>query len=191
MDNDTFARLAYLVLLLLAVGGWVFAEYRGRMGFALRTALAWGMIFVGIAAGYGLWTDLRHDIAPRQMVSDTGTITVPRSPDGHYYVTLTVNGEDLRFMADTGATNMVLSQADARRLGIDPESLNYIGEAMTANGTVRTARVRLPEVALGPFRDNDVAAWVTEGEMDISLLGMDYLRTFRVELAGDEMILTR
>ncbi len=32
MDGDTFGRLAYLVLLLVAVGGWVMVEFRQRMG---------------------------------------------------------------------------------------------------------------------------------------------------------------
>ena len=36
-----------------------------------------------------------------------------------------------------------------------------------------------------------VSAWVNEGEMDLSLLGMDYLDRFRIEIAGDRMILGR
>ncbi|MEY4872407.1 MAG: hypothetical protein RLZZ563_1737, partial [Pseudomonadota bacterium] len=67
MDNETIGRLFYLVLLLAAVGGWIMVEYRRRMGQALRVAMAWGLIFVGVMAGYGLWNDLRSDIAPQQL----------------------------------------------------------------------------------------------------------------------------
>lgn len=191
MDSETTGRLLYLVLLLAAVGGWIIVEYRKRMGEALRTAAAWGLIFIGVMAGYGLWNDVRTDIAPQQMVSEAGTIEVPRAEDGHYYLTLEINGTPIQFLADTGATNMVLSDRDARRIGIDPETLVYIGTAQTANGTVRTARVELPSVTLGPYQDNDFSAWVNQGEMSGSLLGMEYLSLYRVEIAGDRMILRR
>lgn len=191
MDSETTGRLLYLVLLLAAVGGWIIVEYRKRMGEALRTAAAWGLIFIGVMAGYGLWNDVRTDIAPQQMVSEAGTIEVPRAEDGHYYLTLEINGTPVQFLADTGATNMVLSDRDARRVGIDPEALVYIGTAQTANGTVRTARVTLPSVALGPYQDDDFTAWVNQGEMSNSLLGMEYLSLYRVEIAEDMMILRR
>lgn len=191
MDGDTTARLFYLLLLLVAVGGYVMVEYRKRMGQALRSFAAWGLIFVGVIAGYGLWNDLRTEIAPRQMISQEGIIEIPRAPDGHYYLTLTIGGTPIQFMADTGATNMVLAAADARRLGLDPETLVYIGRAQTANGMVATARVELQDVVLGPYQEQVFPAWVNQGEMDQSLLGMDYLSLYRVEIARDRMILRR
>lgn len=192
MDSDQLSRLAYLLLLLVAVAGWVLVEFRRRIGEALRVSIAWGLIFCGVAAGYGLWHDMGgFTVPPPQMVSTAGEITIPRASDGHYYVTLDINGTPIRFLADTGASNMVLTQADAMALGIDPESLVYLGEAATANGTVRTARVKLPSVTLGPYTDTGFPAWVNRGDMQGSLLGMEYLRLFRVEIAADQMILRR
>jgi aspartyl protease family protein len=164
-------------------------EFRQRMGQALRMALAWGLIFVGMMAGYGLWSDIRRDIMPIQEVAQDGSVEVPRAEDGHYYLTLIVNGTGVPFMVDTGASGMVLAARDAERLGIDPASLNYFGQANTANGVVRTARVTLPLVELGPFRNEGFQAFVTEGELDQSLLGMDYLGQFRMEFSGDKLIL--
>ena len=190
MNSDTYAQLIYLVLLLAAVGGWVLVEYRGRLGAALRTGLAWGLIFIGVMAGYGLWTDMRSDVR-RQAVMVGEAMEVPRAPDGHYYLTLTVSGTPVEFMVDTGATNVVLSRRDAERLGIDPASLVYLGQAQTANGIVRTARVKLNDVQLGSWQDETLAAWVNDGEMDGSLLGMDYLGKFHIELAADRLLLRR
>ncbi|PZQ99624.1 MAG: TIGR02281 family clan AA aspartic protease [Cereibacter sphaeroides] len=190
MDGGTFGQMAYLMILLVAVGGWVVVEYRGRMGSALRTAAAWGLIFIGVMAGYGLWTDMRSDIR-REAVMVGDSMQVPRAQDGHYYLTLNVSGQPVDFMVDTGATNVVLSRADASRVGIDPSSLAYIGEAQTANGSVRTARVKIENVTLGPWNDPTLAAWVSDGAMDGSLLGMDYLGKFRIEIADDKMILRR
>ena len=92
-------------------------------------------------------------------------------------------------MVDTGASGMVLARHDAETLGIAPESLMFLGEAYTANGVVRTARVTLPLVQLGPFENRDFRAFVTEGEMQGSLLGMDYLGQFRMEFTGNRLIL--
>lgn len=191
MDEDMWMRLLYLSLLLLAVGGWVFVEFRQRLGQTLRLAAAWGLIFLGVIAGYGLWNDLSPQLMPRQAVVEGSAIEVPRGPDGHFHLTLEINGTPIRFVADTGASNMVLTREDAARLGIDPDGLVYLGEARTANGTVRTARVELPMVQLGPYVDEDFPAWVNDAEMFGSLLGMDYLRLYRVEIDGDKMILRR
>ncbi len=191
MDGEDFGRLLYLGLLLAAVGGWRLVEYRGRLGVALRTAMAWGLIFVGVMAGYGLWNDLRRADAPRQMMTTGGEVVLPRAADGHYYLTLTIDGTDLPFMVDTGATSVVLSRDDARMLGIDPDTLAYLGEANTANGTVRTARVTLTDVRLGEIVDDRLTAQVNDGDMEGSLLGMEYLGRFRIEIDGDRMVLKR
>lgn len=188
MDGETLARVGYLAIILVALGGWV-VEFRQRMGQALRMALAWGLIFVGLMAGFGLWSDIRQDVMPIQEVAPDGTVEVPRSEDGHYYLTLMINGTAVPFMVDTGASGMVLAAQDAEALGIDPASLSFLGQANTANGIVRTARVTLPEVELGPFRNQDFQAFVTEGALDQSLLGMDYLGQFRMEFDGGKLVL--
>lgn len=190
MNGDDYGRLAYLGLLLAAVGGWVIVEYRQRLGQALRVGLAWGLIFIGLMAGYGLWNDLRRDIRSDQVVA-ADRVEIPRDPDGHYYLRLNVDGREMVFMADTGATGIVLSPDDAAAVGIDLAGLDYLGQAETANGVVRTARVSLDSVILGPFEDRDVRAFVNETAMQGSLLGMDYLGRFSIQISGDRMILTR
>lgn len=190
MDSEDLPRLVYLGLILAALGGWVIVEFRQRMGQGLRMALAWGMIFLATFAGYGLWQDIRREMTSMD-VGEGSQIELKRMQDGHYYVTLQINGTDVYFMIDTGASGMVLTMEDAQRLGFDPDDLAFLGESYTANGTVRTAMVTLPLVELGPFRDTDFRAYVNEGELFESLLGMDYLGKFRIELEGDRMILQR
>ena len=189
MDAETLARVGYLAIILLALGGWVMVEFRQRLGQALRMALAWGLIFVGVMAGYGLWSDISRTALPRQILTNSGSIEVPRAEDGHYYLQLAINGTPLTLMVDTGASGLVLSLDDAARLGIEPGSLQFLGEAMTANGLVRTAQVTLPLIELGGFRSENFRAYVNEGAMDGSLLGMEYLGQFRMEFAGNMLIL--
>ena len=193
MDGEIFGRMMYLVLLGLAVLGWVLVHSRGRPLHALQQALAWGLIFIGLMAAYGLWEDVRGDLVPRQaVITGDGRVEVPRSHDGHYYLQAEVNGTPIRFVVDTGATDVVLTRSDARAAGFDPDKLVYQGRARTANGVVSTARVRLETLALGGIIDRDVQAWVNSGQMDTSLMGMDYLQRYeRVEIAGDRLVLVR
>ena len=192
MTGDEIARVFYLALLGLAVGGWFLAESRGGIGPFLRKMLVWCFIFLGVIGGYGLWEDIRHDVAPRQSVLGGGVIEVPRAFDGHYYLTLEVEGRPVEFVVDTGATDIVLSRDDAERLGIDTARLRYTGFANTANGTVRTARVALETLSLGGITDRNVPAVVNEGEMDGSLLGMRYLQRFsRLEISNGKLLLER
>lgn len=192
MSPDNLASLAYLGLLGAAIAGWFVVQNRDRLGQVAQQAAVWALIFIGVIAAAGLWSDIRDDAMPRQTMLDTGGIEVPQARDGHYYLTLQVNGTPIEFVVDTGATDMVLGREDARRAGIDPEELTYLGSAMTANGTVRTARVRLDSVALGPIEDEGLSAVVTDGELAGSLLGMGYLRLFgRLEIENGTLILTR
>lgn len=192
MPEFEVGRLFYLMLLLVAVGSYVIVHFRGRLTQALQQAAIWGLIIIGLVAAFGLWDDIQKDITRQAVVSENGRIDVPRGPDGHYHLTLTVNGKPLNFIVDTGATDMVLSRSDAQRVGIDLEELRFFGRANTANGTVETARVTLDSVALGPHLDRNVSARVNGGEMQGSLLGMRYLERFeRLEIAGDQLTLYR
>lgn len=193
MTGDNIASLIYLTLLGFAVGGWLFMSGRNGFGKTMQMAMIWGFIFLGVVAAYGLWNDVQRQTAGGQILQlGNGQISVPRQQDGHYYLTLALNGQNVRFVVDTGATDMVLSLEDARRAGIDPDTLNFIGTANTANGQVRTAPIRLDTVRLGDITDTGVFASVNGGEMDGSLLGMGYLEKWgRIEISGGELRLTR
>ena len=146
MDGEDWGRLAYLALLLVAVGGYFVTHARRNLSQVMQQAAVWALIFLGVIAGVGLWQDIRSTVTPQQSVfAEAGRIEVPRAGDGHFYLTVEVQGEPLRFVVDTGATDLVLTQADAARLGLHPETLAFTGVANTANGTVMTAPVRLSE----------------------------------------------
>ena len=193
MTSRDWGNLAYLVLLGAVLGFWFWTRNRASLGRVLQQAIAWGLIFVGAIAVVGLWDDIRRTVRPSQaVITDQGRVEVPRAHDGHYYLTLLVNGVAVEFMVDTGASQVVLTEADAARIGLETADLAYVGRAMTANGEVRTAPVRLESVALGPVVDRDLRAYVNRGEMDKSLLGMSWLQRWRrIEISGGALVLTR
>lgn len=192
MDADQIANVGYLSLLGAALVGSYIAANKNNLGRVAQQATIWGLIFVGVIAAVGLWGDISRDVTNRQIMVNASTVEVPRSRDGHYYLTLKINGAPVDFVVDTGATQVVLSQDDARRIGIEPDALVYLGTANTANGTVRTASVSLDTVTLGEITDLGVRATVNGSQMDGSLLGMSYLGLYsRIAIESDVLILTR
>lgn len=192
MDSFDYARLAYLSLLGAAIAGSFIMMNKTNLGKSLQQMAIWALIFVGAIGAYGLWTDIQRDVLPRQSVISSGVVEVPRRPDGHFYLTLRMNDEPVEFMVDTGASEVVLAGADARKIGIDPDDLDFVGTAMTANGMVRTAPTRVDQVTLGDIRTENLKVYVNEGQMSTSLLGMTYLRLFdRIEIQDDLLVLTR
>ncbi|SIS56422.1 retropepsin-like aspartic protease family protein [Phaeovulum vinaykumarii] len=193
MTSDMLGQLGYLTLLFLMIGGYVLIELRARPGKALRQAMAWALIFVGVVAAVGLWGDIRRASLPETatILSDGERLEVPKGRDGHFHLRAGVNGVPVSFVVDTGASDIVLTQRDAERAGIALGDLAFFGQARTANGVVSTAPVRLDTLALGQLQLRDVRAVVNGGEMRQSLLGMSLLSRFQsVEMRPDRLILT-
>ena len=115
--------------------------------------------------------------AADDIVADDGAreIQIPPHDTGHFLVEIAVNGTEVPFLVDTGASHVVLSRSDAARIGIDLGWLTYSHRAQTANGVVRLAPVELDEMRLGALELRDVVATVNEADMPISLLGMSFL----------------
>jgi aspartyl protease family protein len=148
-------------------------SYRDNMG------VIFGRMLGSIVPGHGT------QIAPgmRRFQADDG---------GQFVIDATVNGTAVHFLVDTGASGIILSQRDAGRLGFEAKDLRYTSQFSTANGTTRGAPVTLDAIKIGPMQAYSVHAWVNEGDLDQSLLGMSYLSTLgRVEIKGDTLILER
>lgn len=181
--------LIYLLVLLIGIGSMFFGDFRNRLSHLAQQAAIWTLIFLSAVVLYGFKDTIEAQLYPSEAVEHAGGMIVLRkAPDGHFYANVELNGQAVNFMVDTGATQIVLSQADAALAGFDPERLRFNGQASTANGIVRTAAVRLDSVTLGSRTDRDVRAWVNGGELDTSLLGMSYLTRFSsFEFAGNEL----
>ncbi|MGZ3217018.1 retropepsin-like aspartic protease family protein [Paracoccus sp. T5] len=190
MSETEWPRLAYYVLLLVVIGGAMLFELSGRGGRALRQLLLWGVIFAGTAVAADWWMT---STAPQQQVLEGGSrIEIPLGRGGHFHLEAMLNGTPVHFIVDTGATSVALSRDDAIRIGLDPERLRFDGQAVTANGRVRTASVTIQDFAIGDAVDRNVRAVVIDSELRDSLLGMSYLRRFaRVSFEGDLLVLER
>jgi aspartyl protease family protein len=122
--------------------------------------------------------------APAAASSEAWQYVVEAGPQGHFVIEAEVNGVPVTFLVDTGASEIVLTLADARRLGFDPRRLEFSQRFRTANGEVQGAPVQLRELRLGQFSLYDLDASVNAAPLPVSLLGMSFLerlRGYRVE----------
>lgn len=187
------ARLFYLILLLMLVASFFLFGPRQRLSKSARDFAIWVLIFAMVVIAYGFRDVLRASLFPQSALEVAGgALELRRAPDGHFHARAEVNGAPVRFIVDTGASEVVLSRQDATRAGIDVGSLSFTGRARTANGLVATAPVRLDSLVFGGLVDRNLRAQVNAGELDASLLGMSYLDRFAsIEIAGDRMLLRR
>jgi aspartyl protease family protein len=142
-------------------------------------AIVGALSAVGAAKAVVSLDDLRQpDLrgpAPAEAPADDGAAQIVKGPDGHFWAEAKVDGRAVRFLIDTGATTVALSQTDAKRLGIDTRDLDYKYKVITASGQTRAASVKLASVSVAGARVRDVDAMVIEKGLETSLLGMSYL----------------
>jgi clan AA aspartic protease (TIGR02281 family) len=175
--------LRYLVVAIVA--GALFAMLQGSDPPALE-------VVARDAPGERMGERSEHLRGARGDRDDGGDVEqmIEAGPHGHFLVEAVVNGVPIDFMVDTGASHIVLTQKDARKLGLTPASLQFTQEFRTANGTVRAAPVELRELRIGQFRLFDLEASVNGGPLPISLLGMSFLqRLSSYEVARGRLIL--
>ncbi|MBY9067911.1 TIGR02281 family clan AA aspartic protease [Hyphomonas sp. WL0036] len=100
---------------------------------------------------------------------------IEREADGHYWTRADVQGTEVKFMVDTGASIVALTYRDAQRLGLAPETLTYDSEIRTAGGVTYGASIMLDSIRIGRVEVEGVSAVILREELEQSLLGMTFL----------------
>jgi len=121
------------------------------------------------------------------------SMTLAADAGGHFLVEANINGSRVRMMVDTGASIVVLSKDDARRIGLTPQPAEFKARVSTANGIVQVAPVMLKEVTIGEVSVQDVPAAVfPDNRLQVGLLGMSFLsKLSHFEVAGGRLVLRR
>jgi aspartyl protease family protein len=122
-------------------------------------------------------------------VTDAGVreVELKRNRMGHYVTTGTINGEEVVFLLDTGATGVAIPAALAEQLAL-PRGRPVV--TSTANGNTRSYLTRLNEVGIGDIRLRNVEASITPGlQMREVLLGMSFLKHIEFTQRGNTLTL--
>jgi len=118
-------------------------------------------------------------------------MVLSESEGGSYFVYGTVNGTRVRFLIDTGASDIVLSPADAGRIGIDLDALKFDHHYETANGIGQGATYTVAQLSVGNIRFSDVPVSIDRTQMSSSLLGMTFLRRLKSFGFGERKLILR
>ena len=114
-------------------------------------------------------------------------VQLKRNRFGHYVVTGTINNQNVEFLFDTGATDVVIPESIARDLGLRK---GKAGLAYTANGSVTVYGTQIEQLTIGKIILYNVRASINPG-MDRSsiLLGMSALKQIEFLQKGDSLTL--
>jgi len=199
LNADDTGRFIYLfALLIFLASGFLF---RGKIKTSeiLKQLSLWFLIIMGIVILYSFRFEFMNiknrllaELFPSKAIqTGQNQITISLSQDNHYYINLKINNQNVRFMIDTGASDITLSQQDAKKIGINLDDLTYNKIYQTANGKTYGASVNLNKIELAGIIFYNIAASVNSSNMGSSLLGMSFLRNFKkYEFYQDKLILT-
>lgn len=204
IGGDRFAYVLYMGIWASLIGAAVLSRPEG-IGHSLKQLVVWIGIFLVAMAGYtyryemqDIASRLTGGIVPGSPISNIDTqgrtrITLIRGSNGHFSARGSVNDTAVTFLVDTGATDIVLSNRDAARAGIDTDRLSYSIPVSTANGMTTSARTTLNSISIGEIVYDNISVMISrKGDLDGSLLGMNFINRLRsFEIRGDRMILTR
>ena len=123
-------------------------------------------------------------------MSDGGgrQIVLSAESGGHFFSSGNINGKTVRFLVDTGATNVSMSQDDADRIGLDYKN-GQRGMSRTANGVVPVYRTTLTSVRVGDVVVYNVDATIVPGQIGHVLLGNSFLTRFQMRRENDKLTL--
>src|SRR3954452_13195807 len=140
MTNDLMLGGVYILMAVMLVLGSLMAR-REPPAKMLTMALAWVAIF---AAGFILFTfrDNLGWVAQRLKAEAVGTpvregneTRIPMAIDGHFWVEAKLNGRDVKFLVDSGATTTTIDRDTAKAAGVTVSSRRdqYV---RTGNGVI-------------------------------------------------------
>lgn len=178
MTNSLQLGGLYLLMAVMLVLGMLMTR-RERAARLFTFGLAWVAVF---ASGFILFAfrDNLGLVAQRLRAEADGTpvtegreIRIPMAIDGHFWAKARLNGHDVKFLVDSGATTTTVDRETARDAGVEISSRRdqYV---RTGNGVIRVASGRADEISIGTITRHDVALEIADND-DLNVLGMNYL----------------
>jgi aspartyl protease family protein len=182
MTNDLMLGGVYILMAIMLVLGSLMAR-REPIAKLITMVMAWIVIF---AAGFVLFT-FRDDfgyLAQRLKAEAIGTpvsegqeTRIPMAIDGHFWVNAKLNGRDVKFLVDSGATMTTIDRDTAKETDVEvsPRRDEFV---RTGNGIIRVSSGRADELSVGGIVRHDVGLQVADND-DLNVLGMNYLSTLK------------
>ncbi|NOQ68736.1 MAG: TIGR02281 family clan AA aspartic protease [Gammaproteobacteria bacterium] len=159
-------------------------DFISRAGLTMTVA-AW-LIFLAILFGLFEYLISQRNNPNQNIVSTINghqkEIVLQRNAYGHYVASGTINGYEVIFLLDTGATDVAIPEPVANKIGLLKGHEFFV---KTANGNTKAYRSHLNSVAIGDIKRYDLNATIlTNMTGDEVLLGMSFLKHFEIIQKG-------
>jgi aspartyl protease family protein len=181
VSGDRTAEFIYLVAILVFVASALTVR-RMPIGKGLKMFAGWVIIFLAAFVAFALKDDVvsfANQVLDERRAESTGVqvgqeLQIKQSLDGHFWVEARLNGQEVRFLVDSGATTTSISGRTARQAGIEPSS-GIPAVVQTANGKVAVQRGRAERLEVGHIVREDLAVHISDGFGETNVLGMNFL----------------
>ncbi|MBN8745445.1 MAG: retroviral-like aspartic protease family protein [Thiomonas arsenitoxydans] len=148
------------------------------------------MIIAWLAIGGLVYLAVLHFVpgfAPPKVSSEGANELLLRADwSGGYDVAGSINGVPVKFMIDTGASTVSISQEMARQMGIQG---CMGGVSSTANGNVPICMATAKTLVFGPFEAQNVRVAVLPRLEGRALLGMNVLSVLHITQSDGKMVI--
>ncbi|MCG7926533.1 MAG: TIGR02281 family clan AA aspartic protease [Candidatus Thiodiazotropha taylori] len=150
---------------------------------------AWVLMLAMLTLLFSQWLERQNN--PNRQLSVTtnlqgeSSVVLKRNRAGHYVAPGKINGVDVVYLLDTGATLVAVSSSLAEKAGLQPGTPS---QSRTANGVVRSWLTEIDRLQLGPITMQNVKASIlpTMPAHEV-LLGMSFLKHLKLQQQGDEL----
>ena len=183
MTNNLMLGGVYILMAIMLLLGTLMSR-REKPARMLTMMLAWISIFGG---GFVLFT-FRDDLgyvaqrlrseATGEPVTEGREVRIPMAIDGHFWVDARLNGQDVKFLVDSGATMTTIGTETARAAGIEvnPQRNQVV---RTGNGIIKVATGRADMLEVGPIERRDMNLHIAGTDADLNVLGMNFLSSLQ------------
>ena len=178
MTNSLQLGGLYLLMAVMLVLGMLMTrrEPAARMftfGLAWIGVFASGFILFAFRDNLGWVAQRLRAEADGTPVSQGREMRIPMAIDGHFWVRASLNGHDVKFLVDSGATTTTIDRDTAEAAGVQVSTRRdqYV---RTGNGIIRVASGRANDLTVGTITRHDVLVEVADND-DLNVLGMNYL----------------
>ena len=178
MTNSLQLGGLYLLMAVMLMLGMLMTrrEPAARLityGLAWVAVFASGFILLAFRDNLGWVAQRLRAEADGTPISEGREMSIPMAIDGHFWVKARLNGHDVRFLVDSGATTTTIDRGTAEAAGVEMSNRRdqYV---RTGNGVIRVASGRADEIRIGSITRHDVALEVADND-DLNVLGMNFL----------------
>jgi len=178
MTNSLQLGGLYLLMAVMLMLGMLMTrrEPAARLftyGLAWVAVFASGFILLAFRDNLGWVAQRLRAEADGTPISEGREMRIPMAIDGHFWVKARLNGHDVRFLVDSGATTTTIDRGTAEAAGVEMSNRRdqYV---RTGNGVIRVASGRADEIRIGTITRHDVVLEVADND-DLNVLGMNFL----------------